>query len=158
VTTRAFASNDRGFGLTELLVVVGMLGVLSAVAVPNLISYYQTAVLGAGTEQLAATLTRARHLAVRQNTSVCVERSGTTLRLRTVNCSGTIWTGAGTDSTGTVTISNGLQVGGATTMLFTSAGGATFASGTQATFSLTDPKSNRLRNVVVTSTGRVSIQ
>jgi prepilin-type N-terminal cleavage/methylation domain-containing protein len=148
------AWNERGFGLTELLMVIALVALLTTAAVPSLIAYYQTASLTAGTEQLAATLNRARHLAISRNTSVCFERSGTTVRLRTVSCGGTIWTGPGTDSAGTITIANSLQVGGATSVTFTNVGGATATQ----TFSVTDPKTSRSRNVQVTSTGRVSIQ
>jgi prepilin-type N-terminal cleavage/methylation domain-containing protein len=153
---KAITSNERGFGLTELVVVVALLGILSVFAVPNLVAYYQSSSLTAGAEQLAAVMNRARHLAISQNTSVCVERTGTTVRLRTVSCAGTIWTGVGTDSAGTIQIANNLQVGGAATALFTNVGAA--ATTTNYTFSLTDPKTGLARNVVVVSTGRVTIQ
>ena len=78
-------SNERGFSLTELIVVVGLIGVLSLVAVPSLLTYWQSSSLTAGAEQLASVMNRARQLAVRSNTSVCVERTGTTVRLRTVS-------------------------------------------------------------------------
>lgn len=152
-------SSERGFGITELVVVMGMIGVLSVFAVPNLLSYYQSSSLTAGTEQLAAVLTRARHLAVNRNTSVCVERVGTTVRLRLATCAGDVWTGTQatgivTSSTGIIQIANDLNVGGATNAIFTNAGGAS----TPATYTVTDPRTNRSRSVVVTSTGRVSIQ
>jgi prepilin-type N-terminal cleavage/methylation domain-containing protein len=153
---KAIVSNERGFGLTELVVVVALLGILTIFAVPNLVSYYQSSSLTAGAEQLAAVMNRARHLAISQNTSVCVERSGTTVRLRTVSCAGTIWTGVGTDSTGTMQIANNLQVGGAASAIFTNTGAA--STTTNYTFSLTDPKTSRSRNVVIVATGRVTIQ
>jgi prepilin-type N-terminal cleavage/methylation domain-containing protein len=153
---KAIASNERGFGLTELVVVVALLGILSVFAVPNLVAYYQSSSLTAGAEQLAAVMNRARHLAISQNTSVCVERNGTTVRLRTVSCAGAIWTGVGTDSAGTIQIANNLQVGGAATAIFTNTGAATTAG--TITFSLTDPKTSRSRNVLIVGTGRVTIQ
>jgi prepilin-type N-terminal cleavage/methylation domain-containing protein len=151
---KAITSNERGFGLTELVVVVALLGILSLFAVPNLVSYYQSSSLTAGAEQLAAVMNRARHLAISRNTSVCVEINGTTVRLRTASCAGTIWTGVGTDSAGTIVIANNLQVAGATNAVFTNTGGAS----TAATYSLTDPKTGHSRNVVVVATGRVTIQ
>ncbi len=149
-------SNERGFGLVELIVVVALLGVLSVLAVPNLLSYYQSSSLTAGAEQLAAVMNRARHLAISRNTSVCVERTGTQVRLRLGSCvdATVVWGGPGTDSTGAIQIATDLQVGGAATAIFTNAGGAS----TPGIFSVTDPKTNRSRNVVVASTGRVSIQ
>jgi prepilin-type N-terminal cleavage/methylation domain-containing protein len=148
-------SNERGFSLTELIVVVGLIGLLSLVAVPSLLTYRQTSRLGAGAEQLAAVMNRARQLAIRQNTSVCVERSGNSVRIRTVSCAGTIWTGVGTDSTGLITIANNLQVTNATaSAIFTNVGGAS----TAATYTLTDPTTSRTRTVVVSTSGRVTIQ
>lgn len=151
---KAITSNERGFGLTELVVVVALLGILTLFAVPNLVSYYQSSSLTAGAEQLAAVLNRARHLAISRNTSVCVEQAGTTVRLRTVSCAGTIWTGVGTDGAGTIPIANNLNVSGGASAIFTNTG----AASTTATYTLTDPKTSRSRNVVVSSTGRVIIQ
>ena len=152
-------SNQQGFGLAELIVVVALIGILGALAVPSLLTYYQSSSLTAGAEQLAAVMNRARHLAISQNRSVCVERNGTTVRLRPTSttppdCTGTVWTGVGTDSAGVITIANNLQVGGATNAIFTNAGGAS----TTATYTLTDPSTSRSRSVVVSSTGRVTIQ
>jgi type IV fimbrial biogenesis protein FimT len=152
-------SNDRGFSLTELLVVVGLIGVLSLVAVPSLLTYWRTSSLAAGAEQLASVMNRARQLAINQNRSVCVERSGTNVRLRPTSaspadCTGAVWTGVGTDSAGLIQIANSLQVSGAASAIFTNVGGAS----TTATYTLTDPKTGLSRSVVVSSTGRVTIQ
>jgi prepilin-type N-terminal cleavage/methylation domain-containing protein len=152
-------SNDRGFSLTELLVVVGLIGVLSLVAVPSLLTYWRTSSLTAGAEQLASVMNRARQLAINQNRSVCVERTGTSVRLRPTNaspadCAGAVWTGIGTDSAGLIQIANSLQVSGAASAIFTNVGGAS----TTATYTLTDPKTGQSRSVVVSSTGRVIIQ
>jgi prepilin-type N-terminal cleavage/methylation domain-containing protein len=147
-------TNERGFGLTELIVVLAIVGTLGLLAVPSLMTYWQTSSLTAGTEELAAVMHRARQLAIRQNTSICVERTGTNVRLRTGGCGGAIWTGVGTDSAGLFVISNNLQVGGAASAVFTNVGGAS----TSGTFSLTDPKTSKSRNVQVTSTGQVIIQ
>jgi Tfp pilus assembly protein FimT len=147
-------TNERGLGLTELIVVVALIGVMGLLATPSLLTYWRSSSLTAGAEELASVMHRARALAIRQNTSVCVERSGSSLRLRTVSCGGTIWTGAGTDSAGLITISNSLQVGGAASAVFTNVGGASTAG----TFSVTDPTTSYSRNVQITSTGQVIIQ
>jgi prepilin-type N-terminal cleavage/methylation domain-containing protein len=147
-------TNERGFGMTELIVVVALIGVMGLLATPSLLTYWQSSSLTAGTEELASVMHRARALAIRQNMSVCVERSGTNLRLRTGSCGGTIWTGVGTDSAGLIRISHNLQVGGAGNAVFTNIGGASTAG----TFSLTDPTTSHSRNVQITSTGQVIIQ
>jgi prepilin-type N-terminal cleavage/methylation domain-containing protein len=147
-------TNERGFGLTELIVVVALIGAMSLLAAPSLLTYWRSSSLTAGTDELASVMHRARQLAIRQNTSVCVERTGNNLRLRTGTCGGTIWTGVGTDSAGLITISNNLQVGGAANAVFTNIGGASTAG----TFSLTDPTTSHSRSVQITSTGQVIIQ
>jgi prepilin-type N-terminal cleavage/methylation domain-containing protein len=147
-------SNEQGFGMAELIVVVAIIAIIAAAGVPSLVTYWQSSRLTAGAEQLASVMNRGRQLAIRSNTSVCVERTGTNVRLRTGSCAGTIWTGVGTDSAGLIKIANDLQVGGATNAIFTNVGGAS----TTATYSLTDTKSGRSRNVVVAATGRVTIQ
>jgi Tfp pilus assembly protein FimT len=148
------ASTERGFSLSELLVVVGLIMVLSVVAVPSVLTYWRTSSLTAGAEQLAGVMNRARQLAISTNNSVCVQVTGSNVRLRTVSCAGTIWTGIGTDSTGVIQIANSLQVSGGTSAIFTNIGGAS----TTATYTLTDPKTGRTRSVVVAATGRVTIQ
>jgi prepilin-type N-terminal cleavage/methylation domain-containing protein len=157
-------TNERGFGLTELIVVVALIGVMGLLATPSLLTYWRSSSLTAGTEELASVMHRARQLAIRRNASVCVERnSTTTLRFRAGTCAGTILAGMGTDansaglitdSTGLISISNGVQLGGAGSAVFTNVGGAS----TTGTFSVTDPKTSRSRNVQVTSTGQVIIQ
>jgi type IV fimbrial biogenesis protein FimT len=148
-------ASERGFGLTELIVVVALIGIMAALGVPSLLSYWQSSSLTAGAEQLASVMNRARQLAVRSNTSVCVERTGANVRLRTASCAGTIWTGVGTDSAGLIQIANNLQVSAATaSAIFTNVGGAS----TTATYTLTDPKTGRSRSVVVSASGQVTIQ
>jgi type IV fimbrial biogenesis protein FimT len=156
--------NERGFGLTELIVVVALIGVMGLLAAPSLLTYWRSSTLTAGAEELASVLNRARQLAIRQNASVCVERnSATTLRLRAGTCAGTVLTGIGTgtdsaglitDSAGLISISNGLQLGGAGSVVFTNVGGAS----TTGTFSVTDPSTSHSRNVQITSMGQVIIQ
>ena len=153
-------SNERGFSLTELIVVIGMIGLLSLLAVPSLLTYWQSSSLTAGAEQLASVLNRARQLAISRNSSVCVERNGTAVRLRPTtatpaDCTSAVWTGVGTDSAGLIQIASSLQVSAASaSVIFTNAGGAS----TTGTYTLTDPKTNRSRTVVVSTSGRVTIQ
>jgi prepilin-type N-terminal cleavage/methylation domain-containing protein len=148
------SSGQSGFGLTELVVVIALVGVLAALATPSLLSYSQSSALGAGAEEVASVLNRGRALAITQNTTVCVQVTGTNVRLRTGGCAGTIWAGVGTDSSGVIALSNSIQVSGGTSAVFTNIGAA--APG--ATYTVTQPTTGRTRSVIVAATGRVSIQ
>jgi len=145
--------NEQGFGMAELIVVVAVIGLLAALAMPSFLSFWQSSSLSAGSAEMASVLNRGRQLAVSQNTSVCVQVSGSSVRFRTVSCAGTIWTGSGTTSAGLISLSNGLQISGGTA-IFTNAGGANPG----ATYTVTDPRTTRTRSVVVAATGRVSVQ
>jgi prepilin-type N-terminal cleavage/methylation domain-containing protein len=147
--------NEQGFGLAELIVVVAVIGLLAALAMPSFLTFWQSSSLGAGAAEMASVLNRGRQLAVSQNTSVCVQVSGTSIRFRTVSCAGTIWTGTGTDGAGLISLSNGLQISNVgASAIFTNAGGANPG----ATYTVTDPRTTRTRSVVVSATGRVNVQ
>lgn len=144
--------NERGFGLAELIVVLAVIGLLAALAMPSMLGYWRSATISAGAAEMASILNRGRQLAIAQNGSVCVQVSGTSVRYRTVSCAGTIWTGSGTTSAGLISLSNGLQISGGTAT-FTNAGGANLAN-----YTVTDPRTSRTRIVQVTTTGRVIVQ
>ena len=147
--------NEQGFGMAELIVVVAVIGLLAALALPSFLTYWRTSALSAGAAEMASILNRGRQLAIAQNTSVCVQVSGTSVRFRTVSCAGTIWTGPGTSSAGLLGLSNGMQISNANaSIIFTNAGGAN----TGGPYVVTDPRTSRFRNVAVSATGRVSVQ
>jgi len=146
--------SQRGFGLTELIVVLGLIGLLGILAVPNLLRYWQTSTLAAGADELVGVMSRARALAVTQNTTVCVQVTGTSVRLVIPTCAGTVWTGTGTDSSGVIRLSGGMQITGGASAIFTSTGGANPG----ASYTVTNPKNGNTRSVVVTTTGRVTVQ
>ena len=95
-------TNERGFSLTDLIAVIGLIGVLSGLSVPNLLRYWQNSAVNVGAAEVASVLARARALAVTRNTGVCVQVTGTTVQLHLVNCAGAVWTGPGTDSSGVI--------------------------------------------------------
>jgi prepilin-type N-terminal cleavage/methylation domain-containing protein len=148
--------NERGFGMAELIVVVAIIGLLAALAMPTFLTYWQSAGLSAGAAEMASILNRGRQLAIAQNGSVCVQVSGTSVRYRTVSCAGTIWTGTGTDSAGLIGLSNGLQISNplGVSVIFTNAGGANPGG----SYTVTDPRTSRTRTVQVLATGRVTVQ
>jgi prepilin-type N-terminal cleavage/methylation domain-containing protein len=146
--------SQRGFGVTELIVVVALIGVMALLGAPSLLSYWRTSGLGAGADELAGVLGRARALAITQNTSVCVQVIGTSVRFLIPNCAGAVFTGTGTDSAGIIRLAGGLQVGGGGGVIFTNTGGANPAGA----YTVTSPTYGGVRGVVVATTGRVTIQ
>jgi type II secretion system protein H len=148
--------NSRGFTLMELMLVVAILGILAALAAPTLISYIQTTALQAGTRELATAINVGRQLAIARNTTVCVEVTGTNIRLRTGGCLGTIWTGPVTDSTGLIKVSDPgtLQISTTANVVFTNLG----AASTIGTYTVRNPVDNKTRTVAVASSGRVTVQ
>lgn len=156
VRRRVADVRQAGFSLIELIVVIAMIGILAALGMPMLISYWQTSTTTAGASELATVLNRARQLAIAGNQNYCTEVTGTNVRYRqnaTAACGGgAIWTGSGTDGTGVIALSNNITVTGGP-VVFTSLGAAALAG----TFTVTNPNGGA-RNVVVAASGRVSVQ
>ena len=99
--------NARGFTLAELMVVLAITGALATLVAPTLLSYARTAALQAAARELATSINLARQIAISRNTTVCVELAAPAyLRLKTGGCSGPVWTGAGTDGSGAIKISD----------------------------------------------------
>jgi len=146
---------QAGFSVIELIVVIAMIGILAALGMPSFISYWRTSTTTAGASELAATLNRARQLAISGNQNYCTEVSGTGVRYKqaaSAACGGgTVWTGSGTDGAGIITLSNNMTVTGGP-VVFTSLGAAALAG----TFTVTNPNGGS-RNVVVAASGRVSV-
>lgn len=150
-----------GFTMTELVVVVAVLGIIAAASTASLWTYIRTAALRAGAEELVAVLNGARHLAIGTSTTVCVTNDGTHAQYRLGTCEGAAWTGVGTDANGNIGLANRLQVGGARHLCFNDlgAGSATPAPcAANGTLTVTNPSGGATVQVVMATTGRVRIQ
>jgi len=97
--------NKKGFSLFELMIVIGIIAILSAITVPNLISWYRNQGLRNAVVELQSNLHLAKMTAIRQNQ----------------NCSLFIDTAAG---------SYNIQDIGKTVSLGTYSGGVEFREGT----------------------------
>src|SRR5258708_6829233 len=129
---------EAGFSLSELIVVIAMIGVLAALGLPQFMSYWRTSATTAAASELATAVNRARQLAISGNQNYCAEVSASSVRYRqnaNATCTaGTIWTGTGTDGSGLINLANNMSVSGGP-VVFTSLGAAALAG----TFTVTNP-------------------
>jgi prepilin-type N-terminal cleavage/methylation domain-containing protein len=163
--------NARGFSLAELIVVAAVMGVIMAVGMPSLISYWRTSGLKAGAQEMVALLNQGRELAIKENESVCVKGSGgvgvygTRIRFLRGNCSASsmcsatanvspcIWAGPGTDSSGYIELSNRIEARPSAEVVFTYLGAATTA-GTYTVRSMDNTSATA--TVTVAGSGRIN--
>ena len=148
--------------MTELTVVVAVLGVIAALSIPSLWTYLRTATLRAGAEEAVTVLNGARQLAIRMNTTVCVSNDGTRAQYRVGGCGAAAWTGVGTDTNGHIRLANGLQVSGPNHLCFNYLGAGTTTPApctANGTLTITTAAAGAATlNVVMATTGRLRIQ
>ena len=157
---RCIVAASRGFTMTELAVVVAVLGVIAALSVPTLWTYLRTATLRAGAEEAVTVLNGARQLAIRMNTTVCVSNDGTRAQYRVGGCGAAAWTGVGTDANGQIRLANRLQVSGTNHLCFNYLGAGTTTPApctANGTLTITNPAGGATLNVVMATTGRLRI-
>ena len=145
--------------MVELLVAVALMGIVALLGYPYVASYLQSAKLRAAAEELVTIINGARQMAIARNTTVCVTLSGTSATYKTGvsgGCTGgTLFTGAGTASDGTMRLQNTMQVSASTaSVTFTSLGAAAPAG----TYTVQNPTTGSTLSVVVSAAGRVTIQ
>ncbi len=155
-----------GSGLTEVLVAVAIVAVVSAAGVPTFYTYFWSSSLRAGAEEFATLVNLARSLAIRENAHACVnlDPAGSG-RVRILVATSSPCRGAariygrrelGVDSRvdpdGWIALQNGVAVTTTTAeVVFTSIGAA--APGGTYTIS----RDARTMRVVVAPSGRVSV-
>jgi Tfp pilus assembly protein FimT len=146
--------------MTELMVVLGILAVLSALSIPTLTAHLRTATLRAGAEETVAVLNAARQLAIRMSTTVCVRNDGTRAQYHVGNCGAARWTGLGTDAGGNIQLANGLRIGGSNNLCFNDLGAGTASPPPcvpNGTLTVTNPAAGASLNVIMATTGRLRI-
>lgn len=153
---RLAARPDVGFTLIELMMVLSIGAVLTALATPMLLSYWDSWSLQAGARELASMINLGRQLAIATRTAVCVDLNGGSLRFRIGGCAGTVWTGSVTDAAGAMRLSD-------TTLLELSSNGRPVftmlgAASPGATYTVRHARTQAARTVVVAGSGRVTVE
>jgi len=152
---RRLYGNQSGVSLTELAVIVFIIGIVSVLATPSFISYSQAARLKSGAQEMATIVNQARQVAITRNTTTCVLQGGNKVRFRVGTCgAGTVFTGPATDASGWFTLTDGVRVSAATAnVVFTHLGTASTAG----TYTVQNPSTNRTMSVIVALSGRITI-
>ena len=139
--------------MVELIVVIAILGLVTAASVPWMISYWRSATLRAAAEELAAGLNNGRQLAISQAQRVCVQVTSNQYRYLLAGCAGTPWTGPGTAANGFFSMANNIGVNTNANPVFDYLG----AANPGAALTVTNPQDGAALSVVVSVAGRVRI-
>jgi len=144
---------EAGFSITELVVIIAVVGVLAVMSVPSFVRYYQAAAARADVQQVITLLNQARDLAIRQNDTVCVTMlTNRQVALRLSNCAGTVWTGPGTDGAGNINLPQGSTIGPLNNVTFNYLG----AAGAATTYTMTNSTTYATSTISIALSGRVT--
>jgi Tfp pilus assembly protein FimT len=144
---------QAGFTHIELILVVGIIGIITALSTPMFLSYYQGAQLRVAAEEVVTFLNQGRQMAITQNGLICVHITSTAMHYHLGGCGGATWIGPGTDAGGNIAVPQGITLLTTANPVFNYLGGTTQG----ATYTITHTPSSKSVNVVVALSGRVCI-
>jgi prepilin-type N-terminal cleavage/methylation domain-containing protein len=151
--------DQRGVTMGELLMVVAVIGIITAVGTPYFMRYMQAAALRAAAQEVATIVNGARQLAIARNTNTCVALSSNQATYKinvTAACGGgSLFVGAGTRADGTMPLDNSMVISASTASVTFSPMGIAVQAGT---YTVRNPTTNSTLSVVVAASGRVTIQ
>jgi prepilin-type N-terminal cleavage/methylation domain-containing protein len=105
----------HGFSLAELLVAIGVIGILTVAAFPVFVNVLQTQRARGAARELADLLNQARQLAIATNSDYRVQIDTANNQLSFVRTSdGAVWIGPGTDGNGLRRLENQARLAGVT--------------------------------------------
>jgi Tfp pilus assembly protein FimT len=135
--------------------VVAVVGIMAILSMSTLVGFWRASTLAAGARDLRVVLNGARHLAIRENTDVCVEHAGHLVRLRLGGCAGPAWSGPRTDGGGWLKLVNDVNVTAANARVTFSFLGAASPAGT---YTVRNPRApEQTLTVTIAASGRISI-
>lgn len=149
-----------GFSLIELIVLIAVIAIVSALGFPLYLSFQKAQETDGAAREMVAVLNQARQLAITRNTSFSVElQTAPQNRLRfcsgtaTPCPGGTVWTGAGTDGSGWMGLDNAANLVLGPAITFSSLGAAT----TSGTLRVQNSSQSSCLDVVVSPSGRIRV-
>ena len=150
------SSSQAGYSFVELIITVGMILVVTTLAMPTFLNYLRSARVRAGAQTVSAYLNEGRQLAIKTNGPVCVAHTTSTMRFRAPNCSGAVINVAGlSGGSGSIGLPDNISLSmvSGSSVIFGQLGNAT----TVGTYRVTDVPSARTLNVIVAPSGRICI-
>jgi Tfp pilus assembly protein FimT len=141
-----------------MALVVGIIGILAALAMPSFLSYAQASRLRVAAEEVAAFINQGRQLGIKENVTnpgVCVHITSTALQYRLGSCAAAAWVGPGTDGAGNVKVPDGvtLTANNGIDPVFSYLG----AANPGATITVTNSQTSATMPVTVAVSGRVRV-
>lgn len=148
-------ASEAGYSIAELAIVIGIIGVMAALATPSFLTYYQASRLRVAAEEVAAFINQGRQIGIRENVGICVHITPTAMHYHIGNCAEatTKWIGPGTDAAGNIALPEGITVTATADPLFSYLGNATPA----ATYTVTNTQTLATLSVSVAASGRVRV-
>ena len=158
---RSFRPSSAGFSVAELVVLVAVISVLSAISFPLYLSYSRAQETDGAARVIVVALNQARQLAVTRGVSFSAE-SQTNPNNRMRFCSGlvvpcpggNVYTGAETDGNGWRRLENGSRITLGPTITFSSLGAATAAG----VLRVQNSSATGSLDVCVSPSGRIKVQ
>jgi len=158
---RSFRPGSAGFSVAELVVLIAVIGVLSAIGFPLYLSYARAQETDSAARVIVVALNQARQLAVTRGVSFSAE-SQTNPNNRMRFCSGlvvpcpggNVFTGPETDGNGWRRLENGSRITLGPTITFSSLGAATAAG----VLRVQNSSATGSLDVCVSPSGRIKVQ